>query len=154
VFAGERDSETKVAESTVNAAEPVTPPKLALMFVVPAATPVAARVAPPPLPTVATEVSLDVHLLLAVTSCVVESENRPVALKPFCAPMGIVAPEGVTEMDEIVALVTVKFTDALTGPRIAVMTVVPDPELPRGWPVAMPLAPMVATVVSDEDQIT
>ena len=60
------------------------------------------------------------------------SKNRPVAWKPLCAPMGIVAPEGVTEMEEIVALVTVKFTDAFADPRVAVMMVIPDPELPRG----------------------
>jgi hypothetical protein len=68
--------------------------------------------------------------------------------------MGIVTPVGVTEMDEIVALVTVKFTDVLTDPSVAVMIVVPGPE-PCGWPLAKPvLVPMVATVVSEEDQIT
>jgi hypothetical protein len=136
VFAGERDSDTSVAELTVNVEKPLAPPKPALMLAAPAATPVAVTgPKPPPLPTVATEGSLDVHLLLAVTSWVVESENSPVAVKPFFAPTGIVAPEGVTEIDDIVAFVTVRFTDALTVPRVALMMVVP--ELLRGRPVAI-----------------
>jgi hypothetical protein len=86
-------------------------------------------------------------------SWVVESENSPVAVKPFCAPMGIVIPVGVTEMEEMVALLTVKFTDVLADPSVAVMMVVP--ETARGWPLATPVpAPMVATVVSDEDHAT
>jgi hypothetical protein len=131
VLAGESASETRVAEFTVSVEKPLTPPKLALMLVLPAETPVAVNCDPPPLPTVATEGLLDVHLLMAVTSCVVESENRPVAWKALCAPIGIVAPVGVTEIAEIVALVTVKFTDALIVPRTAVMIVVPEPELVR-----------------------
>ena len=108
---------------------------------------------PPPLPIVATAVLLDVQWQLAVMSCDEESENNPVAVKPFCAPMGIVIPVGVTEMEEMVALVTVKFTDVLADPSVAVMMVVP--ETARGCPLATPVPdPMVATVVSDEDQIT
>ena len=85
-------------------------------------------------------------------SCVLASENRPVAVKPFCDPIGIVAPEGATEMDETVAFVTVKFVVPVTVPRVAVTIVVP--ELDRACPVAMPLPPIVATVGSDEDQVT
>ena len=85
---------------------------------------------PPPVPTVAAAVLLDVQWQLAVISCVVESENSPVAVKPFCAPIGIVTPEGATEIDEIVALVTVKFVVPLTVPKVAVIMVVP--ELARG----------------------
>ncbi len=69
------------------------------MFAVPAATPVAETTAPPPLPTVATAGLLDVQRLLIVMSCVVASENSPVAVNPFCAPIGIVAPEGATEIE-------------------------------------------------------
>jgi len=46
---------------TVNVAEPVIPPNAALIFAVPAATPVALRIDPPPLPTVATEGLLELH---------------------------------------------------------------------------------------------
>ena len=146
--------ETRVAELTVSVENPFPPPKPAVMLVVPAPTLVAViGPMPPPLPIVATAVLLDVQWQLAVMSCDEESENNPVAVKPFCAPMGIVIPVGVTEMEEMVALVTVKFTDVLADPSVAVMMVVP--ETARGCPLATPVPdPMVATVVSDEDQIT
>jgi hypothetical protein len=54
MFAGVTASVTNVAEFTVRVANPLTPPKLALMFAVPADTAVADTTAPPPLPTVAT----------------------------------------------------------------------------------------------------
>jgi hypothetical protein len=61
---------------------------------------------------------------------------------------------GVTEIEEIVAFVTVKFADVLSDPRVAVIMVVPEPKPPRGCPIAMPLLETVATVVSEEDQVT
>jgi len=54
-------SDTSVAEFTVSGANPLTPPKLALMLVLPLLNPVAVRTEPPPLPTVATAVLLDVQ---------------------------------------------------------------------------------------------
>jgi hypothetical protein len=147
--------ETSVAELTVKLAEPVTLPNAALMVAVPAATPVAVITDLPLLLMVATDVSLDVHWQFAVMSWFVESLNTPVAWKVACAPIGIVLPEAASEIEESVAFVTVKFTEALTDPRVAVITVVPVPKLPRGCPVAIPLlVPIVATVVSDEDQLT
>jgi hypothetical protein len=147
--------ETSVAELTVNVAEPVTFPNVALMVAVPAATPVAVITDRPLLLMVATDVLLEVHWQFAVMSWFVESLNTPVAWKVAWAPIGIVLPEAASEIDEIVAFVTVKFTDALTVPRAAVITVVPVPKLLRGCPVAIPLlVPIVATVVSDEDQLT
>src|SRR5450432_2865031 len=111
LLAGEIASETRAAVSTVKMEKSLTPPKLALMLAVPFAIAVAVSVAPPPLPTVATDSLFDVQWLLAVMSWVVESENSPVAVNPFCAPIGIVAADGVTEMDVIVAFVIVRFTD-------------------------------------------
>ena len=54
-------SDTSVAEFTVSGANPLTPPKLALMLVLPLLNPVAVRIAPPPLPTVATAGLLEVQ---------------------------------------------------------------------------------------------
>jgi hypothetical protein len=136
----------------VRLTEPVTPLNVALMFVVPAPTPVAVRREPPPLPTFAMLVSLDVHLAIEVMSCDVASLNKPVAWKPTCPPIGIVLPTGETVIDEIVALVTVKVVDVVTAPRVAVMVVVPVAA--RACPVAIPFVAMVATVVSDEPQVT
>src|ERR1700690_2710682 len=86
-------------------------------------------------------------------SCVEASENSPVAVNPFCDPIGIVAPDGVTVIDDTVASVTVRFTVTLTVPSVAVITVVPGPRPVRGCPTAMPVpAPIVATVVSDDVQ--
>lgn len=126
-LAGDTASDTRVAELTVNVEKPVTPPKLALMFAVPGPTPVTVRgPRPPPLPSVATDVLLDVQLQLPVITWVVESENSPVAVKLFCPPTGTVTPVGVTEIDEMVALVTVRFVVPLTVPKVAVMMVVPE----------------------------
>jgi hypothetical protein len=65
---GLRVIETSVAELTFNVAEPVTLPNAAVMFAVPAATPVAVITDLPLLFSVATVVSLDVHWQLAVMS--------------------------------------------------------------------------------------
>src|SRR5258708_4575769 len=128
MLAGDNASETRVAELTVSVEEPLTPPKLALMLAAPAPIPVAViGPMPPPLPTVATAVLLDVQWQLAVMSWAVESENSPVAVNPFCAPMGMVTPVGVTEMEEICALVTVRLTQVLPAPMVAVMMLVPNP---------------------------
>jgi len=88
-------------------------------------------------------------------SCVLESSNSPVAWKPACPPIGTVVADGATEIDEITALVTVKFTVAVTEPRVAVMIVTPVPEPLRDCPLAIPLAgAIVATVTSEDVQIT
>jgi hypothetical protein len=87
-------------------------------------------------------------------SCVLESSNSPVAWKPACPPIGIVFADGATEMDEITALLTVKFTVAVVEPRVAVMIVTPVPVLLRDCPLAIPLAAIVATVTSEDVQIT
>jgi len=56
-------------------------------------------------------------------------------------------------MEDNVAAVTVNGTVALMDPRVAVMFVVPDTV--RGCPLATPLlGPIVATVVSEEVQVT
>lgn len=70
-------------------------------------------------------------------------------MKDNVVPVAMVRPEGVTEMDTIVAFVTSSVVEALMEPSIAVMVVVPGLRA-----FAKPLLPMVATVVSDELQDT
>ena len=56
-------------------------------------------------------------------------------------------------MEDSVAAVTFNVIVALTDPRVAVMLVVPATV--RGCPVAIPLlGPIVATVVSEDVQVT
>ena len=61
----------------------------------------------------------------------------------------MVRPEGVTEMDTIVAFVTSSVVEALMEPRVAVMVVVPGVRA-----LASPLLLILATVVLDELQET
>jgi hypothetical protein len=135
----------KVTELTFNAAEPVTPFWLALIFAVPCAT----AVAWPATPTVATDVLSDAQVTLLLITCVLPSLKVPVAVNCTCVPGAIVSPAGVTEMEERVALVTVSTVVALNEPKDAPMF-----EDPAALPFASPVvAPMVATVVSSEVQV-
>jgi hypothetical protein len=59
--------EVNTAEVTVNVAEPLTVPEVAVMVALPCAT----LVASPPLPTVATEGFEEIQLALEVRFCVV-----------------------------------------------------------------------------------
>ena len=68
-------SETSVAGVTVRVVEPDTLPEIAVIVVVPAPN----EVANPALLVVATTVSDEFHVTVAVRSCVVLSENVPVA---------------------------------------------------------------------------
>lgn len=57
--------------------------------------------------------------------------------------------EGVTPMETSVAGVTVNVAEPLMATEVAVIVAVPAP-----LPVANPLAPIVATAVEDEPQLT
>ena len=91
--AGVTAIELNVAAFTVKVAEPVMPPKLAVMTDVPTATPAAA---PEVLLTVATPVVPEVQLEDAVTSLDVPSVYVAVAINCCGAPIGIEAVAGVT----------------------------------------------------------
>lgn len=82
-------------------------------------------------------------------TCFVLSLNKPVATKDNLVPGATVRPEGVTEMDTIVAFVTTSVVEALTERSVAVMVVVPGIRA-----FAMPLLLTLATVVLDEVQET
>jgi len=133
--------DVRVAELTVKAVDPMTPLNVAEIFVVPAATPVAT----PRPETVATAVLSDAHVDSRFTVCVLESLNVPVAVNESLVNGGMVRPAGVKEMDTIVALVTVKVTALLTGPRVAVIVAVPGVR-----PFANPTPFTLATLVLDD----
>ena len=84
-----------------------------------------------------------------VMTCVVWSLKTPVAAKVNLVLGAMVRPEGVTEMDTIVALETSSVVNPLIESRVAVIVV--DPGLTA---FARPLPPIVATAVLDEVQDT
>jgi hypothetical protein len=99
-----------------------------------------------------TLVSEELHDTEPVMSCVLPSENVPVAVNCCDAPNGIEALEGVTAMETSDAPVTVKVAVAETLPDVAVIV-----ELPAASPFASPEAPftlMLATPVLLEVQVT
>lgn len=73
------------------------------------------------------------------------SLNKPTALKGNLVPGSMVRPDGRTEMDTSVALVTSNEAEALMEPTVAVMVVVPGAR-----PLARPPLAIVATPVLDE----
>jgi hypothetical protein len=101
------------------------------------------------LPTEATDGVSDVHVTLAVISCVEESLNTPTAVKFSCQPIGIVEPYGATVIDWMVALLTVKGTEPVTEPSVAVIVTTPgcnpDAKLPET---------NLTDAVLEEDQVT
>ena len=139
--------ETSVAALTVRGTEPVTPPRVALIFAVPGATAVES---PTLMTTVATPVASDTQDASEFIVWVVESLNRAVAVNPSLLPGAIVRPAGVTEMELTVAVLTVRLADAFVEPSVAVMNVLPD-----ATALASPLpTPMVAIDLSKEIQVT
>ncbi len=120
-MAGFTAMETSVTELTFKGADPVTPSNVALIFAVPAPTPV--TTGPPPV--VATATSSEAQVESEVMICVLESLNDPVAVNVKLVAGAMVLPVGVTEIATSVALVTVRVTEALTVPTVAVMVVVP-----------------------------
>lgn len=85
----------------------VTPEKVAITVVVPIPAAVANPFVPIASLTVATCVLVDVHVAEAVMSFVIPLEYVPVAVNCCFAPMGMLAPDGVTEIDFRTAGVTV-----------------------------------------------
>lgn len=77
------------------------------------------------------------------------SLNKPVAAKDKLVPGAMVRPEGLTEMDTIVAFVTSSAVEALMDRRVAVMVVVPGARA-----FARPPREIMATMELDEVQET
>ncbi len=82
-------------------------------------------VAKPPASIVDTAVLDELQITCVVRSCVVLSENLPVANNCLVVPLVMVGLAGVTAMDTSVALVTVRVVLLEVLPEVAVMVVLP-----------------------------
>ena len=98
-FAGVTAMDCNVAAVTVSTVEPVTPPELALIVLVPTPAPVAN----PPATMVATELGDDVHVTEPVRFCVLLSLKVPVAVNCCVRPFVTDGFAGVTEIERNVA---------------------------------------------------
>ena len=131
---------------TVNtAAGEVTEPRLAVMLLEPAATPVAS----PAALIVATEVVPDVQVTELVMLALLPSLYVPVAVNCCVAPALIEAAAGVTAIDCNVFVTVNTAAGDVTEPSVAVMLL--EPAL---TPVARPAALIVATEVVPDVQVT
>jgi hypothetical protein len=135
---------TKVAPETVSVVVPDLPPVAAVIVVLP----VASVVAKPAALIVATLVVDDVHVACVVRSCVVLSENVPVAVNCCVVPSAFVGFVGVTAIEDNVAAVMVRVVARLSAPTVAVIVVVPAASA-----VASPPLAMVAFVMSLDVQV-
>jgi len=136
----------RVADVTVSTVEPLIRPDVALIVVVPAATPVAS----PPKLIVAVAVVPEAQVTEPVMTAVVASEYVPVAVNCWFAPAAMEGLAGVTAMLCRVAAVTVSTVEPLTRPSVALTLEVP-PATPWASPV---VAPIVATELVAEAQVT
>ncbi|HXO06277.1 MAG TPA: hypothetical protein VN884_11680 [Candidatus Sulfotelmatobacter sp.] len=140
-FAGVTAIDTSVGAVTVSVVEPLMAPEVALIVLVPAATPVAN----PPAVIVATVVVDELHVAVLVKFCVELSEKVPVAVNCSVAPLAMEGFAGVTAIDTSVGPVTVSVVEPLMAPEVALIALVP-----AATPVASPPAVIVATVVVEE----
>ena len=143
-LAGVTAIETKLALVTVSDAEPLMEPDVAVMVVVPVPTPVAK----PELSTVATDVA-GADQVTDVKSCVLPSSKLPTALNWSVVPRAMDCAPGLTVIESRCAGTTVRVDVSLKEPTVAVMSVEPAARV-----AARPLLSTVATVGSDEVQVT
>jgi hypothetical protein len=134
--AGLTPIEVSVTELTFTDAAAVMPLMVAWIFAVPGAR--AAIV--PEGPTVATATLSDAQVTSRVMTCVLASLNAPVAASDNLVAGAMMLSAGVTEMETTCALVTSSVTEALTGPRVAVIVAIPGLR-----PLASPLLLTFAT---------
>jgi hypothetical protein len=126
---------------TVNAAEPLIVPEVAVIAVVPWAK----EAARPPLLTVATALADEVHCAVLVRFCVLPSLYVPVAANCSASPTAIAAVVGVTEIEASTVGLTLRVAEPLIVPEAAVIVAVPCAK-----PVATPLLFTVAIEAAEE----
>jgi len=147
-LAGTMAIDLRSAALTVAVAAPLSAPEVAVMLTVPRSLPVTS-----PLTVIeATLMDDELQTTVPVISCVLLSENVPVAVNCCKVPSGMSALTGVTLMEVRVALVTVRIALWETAPEVAVMV-----EVPGVNPIARPCAPftlMPTTEGFDELQVT
>ena len=103
--------DTSVAEVTVSKVEPDMLPDVAVIVVEPADTEEVNPLEPAALLMPATAASDELQVTVVVTSCVVLSENVPVATNCWIEPLTMLGLVGVIAMDTSVAEVTVTMVD-------------------------------------------
>lgn len=141
--------DTSVADVTVRFVEPDMLPNVAVITAVPTATEDALPLVPA---TVATDVAEELHVAEAVKSCVVLSENVPVAVNCCVVPRAMLELAGVTAIDTSVAEVTVSVVEPVIPLNAAVMVVVPG-DTDAAFPLEPAALLIVATDVA-EDHVT
>ena len=129
---------TNTAEVTFRVVDPLTVPKVAVIALCPAATPLAS----PLTAIVATVATEGVQLTELVRFCWLPSLKVPVAVNCCVVPAAMVGLAGVTVMEESVAVVTVKPVDPCAEPSEAEIVVFPlatEVAIPPGLTVATPV---------------
>jgi hypothetical protein len=138
----------KATPFTVRSVESDAPPHVVAIVVVPVASEVTKPLEPAALLIVATDRDEELQDANVVRSCIVLSENVPVAVNCFVHPAIMVGFAGVSARDAIVADVTVRVVEPETLPDVAVIVV-----WPGATAVALPLV-IVATDTTEELQVT
>jgi hypothetical protein len=141
--------DTSVAGVTVSVVDPDMLPDVAVIVVEPAAAEVATPSVPAALLIAATAIADEFQITDAVRSCVVLSENVPVAANLTVVPLAMPGLDGVTAIDTSVAEFTVSKVDPVMLLDVAVTVVEP-----AASEVAKAEVTIVATLVLDELQIT
>src|SRR2546425_6840954 len=140
---------TSFPAATLCGSLPETPPKVAVIVVVPAATDVARPFDPLALLIVATPGLDELQVTWVVRSCIVLSQKVPVAVNCRVVPFAMLGVVGVTVIVDRVAAVTVSVVLPETPPNVAVIVVVP-----AATDVARPTHPLAAQTVFTQRQVT
>lgn len=126
-FIGFTDIDTSKAGVTLSVVDPEMLPDAAVIVVEPAAADVANPLEPNALLMAATSALDEFQVTVVVKSCVVLSENVPVATNCRFVPLTMLGLVGVTAIDTSVAGVTVTIVDPDTFPHFPVTFTLPTP---------------------------
>jgi hypothetical protein len=124
-FVGLTAMDTSLAEVIVSKVEPDMLPDAAVIVVEPVAAEVANPIEPEALLMAATAVADELHVTVVVRSCVVLSENVPVATNCWFVLLTMLVLVGVIAMDTSVAEVTVTIVDPVMCPHFASILALP-----------------------------
>ena len=152
--------DVRTAVVTVSVAVSLTAPTVAVMTLVPMATPVASPFEPATFEIVAVASVIDDHVAVSVRSCLLASVKKPVATNCCFVPAAIVGVAGVTTIETSVSAVTTRVSVPVTTTAAAPVPIVEVAEMtdmPTAAPVASPFEPAAfetVTAAIDEDHVT
>ena len=144
-FSGVTAIDTSAAAVTVSVVVPCTPPEVAVIVAVPAATLRANPCFPAVLLMVAVPVASEVQCTVVVTSCTLLSVNVPVAMNCWLVPSAMAGIAGVTAIDTSTAGLTVRVVVPVIEPDVAVALVLPT--------LALAATPCALTLVIDTSAV-